>query len=251
MTDTPIPPPLPGEPLPPPPPPGAPTSSSATFQDPSLLGKVTVALLFVNVVMAFVLLGSTLSEINLIERARTGNISFEEARRNDNRQQALAGASTLAFVATGIVWLVFVHRAHTNLDALGVRELRFTHNWAVGGFIVPILNLVRAPQVMSELLRASEPSGGTTEWKSRPTSGIVPAWWATYLAGFVVRQVSATALRDGSIDDLLLSDRIILGTQVLIAISGVLAAVMVRRVVASQRERAAAPGPGPVAPAGA
>jgi hypothetical protein len=209
-------------------------------------------LLFVNVVMAFALLGSTLSEINLLERFEdTGRVDFEDAQRNDNRQRALAGASTLAFVATGIVWLVFVHRAHTNLDALGVRELRFTHGWAVGGFIVPILNLVRAPQIMSELLRASDRSGGTTEWKARPTPGIVPAWWATYIVGFVVRQVSASALRDGPIDDLLLSDRIILGTQVLIAISGVLAAVMIRRVVASQRERAAAAGPGAAAPEGA
>jgi hypothetical protein len=244
VTDTPIPPPLPGEPLPPPPSPGAPTSPSATFQDPSSLGKATVVLLFVNVVMAFALLGSTLSEINLLERFEdTGRVDFEDAQRNDNRQRALAGASTLAFVATGIVWLVFVHRAHTNLDALGVRELRFTHGWAVGGFIVPILNLVRAPQ--------SDRSGGTTEWKARPTPGIVPAWWATYIVGFVVRQVSASALRDGPIDDLLLSDRIILGTQVLIAISGVLAAVMIRRVVASQRERAAAAGPGAAAPEGA
>lgn len=241
MTEPPVPPPLPGDPVPPPPGIHGPMSSAATFQDPSSLGTLTIVLLLVNVAMAFVLLISTVAEVRLIERAQTsGNISFEEAERNDNRQRALAGASTLAFVAAGIVWLVWLHRAHSNLDALGVRDLRFTHGWAVGGFIVPVLNLVRAPQVMSELLRASDPSGGATEWKTKPTPQVVVAWWATYLAGFIVRQVSVLAFRNGTIDQLLLSDRIVLGTQVLIAISGVLAVTMVRRVVTAQRARAAA-----------
>lgn len=240
MTDQPMPPPLPGEPLPAPPPPGAPTHPSATFQDPSPVGKITVLLLFINVVMAFVLAASLMSELRLIDRARNGNISFEEAGSNDNRQRALFGASTLVFVATGVMWLVFVHRAHTNLDAFGVRDLRFTHGWAVGGFLVPILNLVRPPQIMSELLRASDREGGTTEWKMLPTPGIITGWWATYLLGIWVREITVLTLRgDGAtIDNLRLSDQIIIGTQLLIAIAGVLGVIIIRGVMASQRERA-------------
>jgi hypothetical protein len=210
-----------------------------------------MALLFVNVAMAFVLASSTLAEIRLVQRARdTGNVSFEEARRNDNRQRALGGASTLAFLATGIVWLVFVHRAHSNLDALGARDLRFTHGWAVAGFLVPFLNLVRGPQVMSELLRASEPSGGSNGWRSRPTPPIVPAWWTTYLVGGVVLRISTLGLRNdtASIDDILLSDRILIGTQLLIAISGVLAVVLIRRIAGFQRARATDHGHRPAEP---
>ena len=246
MTQPPLPPPLPGEP----PPPLIPAVPAviAPFRSAGPLGTLTIALLVVNIVVAIAFAASTLAEIRLLQRAQAGQgVTLQEAQRNDDRESALGAAETIAFVVTGIAWLVWVHRAHANLDALGARELKFTHGWAVGWTLFPFANLVMVPQVMSEVTRASDPSGGTVDWKSRRAPSIIAAWWATYLIGIVVRQVGvvqrgATPKSD-VITTLVSADRILVASQVVIAIAGLLAIALVRRVIAGQQARSAALGP--------
>ena len=61
----------------------------------------------------------------------------------------------LMAIITGIIYLMWLHRAYQNLPALGVTKLDATPGWAVGYYFIPILNLFRPYQTMVEILRES------------------------------------------------------------------------------------------------
>jgi hypothetical protein len=93
----------------------------------------------------------------------------------------------IAFIASGITFLVWFDNARCNLPHLGAEHLKYKRGWAVGGFFVPFLNLVRPLQVMREIWHASDPE---EKWFPTPiqmqarrqiTPPLVGWWWALCL----------------------------------------------------------------------
>jgi len=127
--------------------------------------------------------------IELISRATSGGISDAEAAANDSIQQLIGVLQLILTLGTVVAFLVWFHRAHKNLPALGGRELKYTPGWAVGGFFVPFLNLVRPLQVMREIWHGSDPAGlerdaAATDPATRNQLGTPPLvgwWWALFL----------------------------------------------------------------------
>jgi hypothetical protein len=89
------------------------------------------------------------------------------------------------YLLTSALFLFWFYRVHKNLPALGVKYLEYTSGWAVSGFIVPLLNLIRPYEVMEEVWNASNPAimeeGG---WRTKNTAGMVNWWWGLYLASW-------------------------------------------------------------------
>ncbi len=93
----------------------------------------------------------------------------------------LGSLVTLAQLATGVLWLVWQHRAQSDLYARGVPGLRYTPGWAVGWWFVPFANLVMPLVCMRELFGATATGSGQRvrrDWR-------LPAWWGLYLCGIV------------------------------------------------------------------
>ena len=87
------------------------------------------------------------------------------------------------------MFLIWFHRAHRNLKALGANDLQYSPGWAVGGFLIPIWNLFRPYQVAQEIWKASEPdhlSATGSDWKYLRGSGLIGWWWVFFLlTGFI------------------------------------------------------------------
>src|SRR6184192_4393007 len=64
----------------------------------------------------------------------------------------------LIFWAAFIVFMTWVHRAISNLPALGSMSCRFTPSGAVWSFFIPLVNLVRGHQVMATIWVESQPA---------------------------------------------------------------------------------------------
>lgn len=95
------------------------------------------------------------------------------------------------FVAATVFWLMWVHRTYRNLPALGAEGLKYSPGWAVGYYFIPILNLVRPYQIMSETWRASDSRhAGGTSWKSLAAPALLGWWWGMHLVSRVVNQAS-------------------------------------------------------------
>ena len=137
-----------------------------------------------------------------------------------------------------------VHRAYTNLHSLGMEPLRLRAGWAVGGWFVPILNLVRPKQIMSDIWRGSDPAAPASNdgaWHRAPVPALLHLWWGLFLMSWLVDRLlvgsallyepTAQARRNTFVDNIAIR-----GVEVLL---GIVAVLVVRQVTRRQEARAA------------
>ena len=206
---------------------------------------VTVFLL-ANVVIGLIAVASDYSQVRLISRTKEGQtISQAEAEANDSRQQAVGMAQLSAFLLTGILFLMWIHRAHGNLPALGARGLKFSPGMAVGWFFVPILNLFQPYQAVREIWKASDPDADVDRLnvfarRSAPGSPIIGGWWVLWLVSTIGgRIVSSLAPRARTADEFLAIGWLILVSDALNVIAALLAIAVVRTINARQEQKRA------------
>ena len=146
-----------------------------------------------------------------------------------------------------MAFLFWFHRVQKNLPALGGRELKYTPGWAVGGFFVPFLNLVRPIQVMREVWHGSDPSGlerdgapdGPMIRNQLGTPWLVSWWWILFIVSHLVGRVfMRTRLTpDQSIEQLQATYTYLVISNVLDLPSALVAMLLVARVTRLQRRR--------------
>jgi hypothetical protein len=141
-------------------------------------------------------------------------------------------------IGCAIAFVSWFWRAHKNLDESGLGGLRFTSKWAIGGWFVPILNLVLPPRVMSEIDRGSSFIAGVSRSPSIRTtrrSTLVGVWWALFLVsgilGFVANRMAHDA-KDA--DDSLHSVWFQFGSDLLDVAAALAALALVRRITQLQ-----------------
>ena len=97
---------------------------------------------------------------------------------------ALGGIWALTFIATAIVFIVWFHRAYSNLPALGAPSMRYGTGWAIGAWFIPIFNYVRPGQIAHDISRGSDPDEPDQlpgDWNDSDAGQLVSAWWAAWV----------------------------------------------------------------------
>ncbi|MGH9788063.1 MAG: TonB family protein [Candidatus Acidiferrales bacterium] len=92
----------------------------------------------------------------------------------------------LAALTSTILFMIWLYRAHKNLTALGVEPLRYRSHWAITGYFVPFLNLVRPFQMVREVWKGS--SGTAPE---QPTASLVRVWWELTLLTAILANLNS------------------------------------------------------------
>ena len=95
----------------------------------------------------------------------------------------------LVFLATAVVWSMFVHRSCANAHALGAVGMEFTPGWAVGWYFVPFANLFKPGQVMQEIYRATDPAADARSWRWAPVPSLLNWWWGAWVVSNVLGAV--------------------------------------------------------------
>lgn len=180
--------------------------------------------------------------IDLLSDAANGrNITTEAAELNDSREALIALVKFLSYIVTGIGFLVWFHRAHRNLPALGAKNLEFTPGWAVGGFFVPFLNLSRPYKVATEIWKGSSPEVGVADgvsWEYAASSPLLGFWWGTWIIANILGNV-ATLFSDGvtGLDNLIALTWLSVAADVVSIIAAALALLVVKLIDARQEEK--------------
>jgi len=152
--------------------------------------RLVTAGLVVIILLHILAIGSEFMMLRFISDAMAGrSISSEEAAALDNHQQLISSLQAFAYIITSILFLLWFRRAYQNLSALGAFNLSYSPAWAVGGFFVPFLNLVRPFQVMTEVWKASDPE--QPAWRQAPTSQIIGWWWFLFIGSSILSRVVA------------------------------------------------------------
>jgi hypothetical protein len=177
--------------------------STVLFSSPEAAGRWAKGLLIATLVLAVVAVMSGFLQIELLSRAAGGSsITDAEVAQNDSRQLLIGILQIWLWIGTAVAFLIWFHRMHKNLPSLGESDLKYTPGWAVGGFFVPFLNLVRPLQVMREVWRGSDPerlkldvnSDGPGIRYQRGTPPLVGWWWALFLISAFAGNIAARLL---------------------------------------------------------
>lgn len=101
----------------------------------------------------------------------------------------------LVFVATIVLFCMWIYRANKNLPALGNPRHAVKHpaGWAAGSFFVPFVNLVVPYQATKEIWAKSDPHvPGDNFFASQepPAPASMKLWWAFWLISNFVNNIS-------------------------------------------------------------
>ena len=155
-------------------------------------------LLGLGALLATAALWSSWQQVQLIQDiARGASVSDAELAANDARQQMFGIAQLGLGLVSAVVFLMWTSAHTKRLIGLGVADMRYAPKWSVWGFIVPIINLFRPYQVMSELWKASDLMPGPDDpWVKKPTPLIVNLWFAI----LVVDNIAGRLISRASLD---------------------------------------------------
>jgi hypothetical protein len=87
------------------------------------------------------------------------------------------------------VFVAWFHRAHSNLVHAELPKLEYASWWTIGGFFVPVLQLFRPAQVMTETWKGTSYFAGlgrSTSWQSAPTTPTIATWWGAWLVALLL-----------------------------------------------------------------
>jgi hypothetical protein len=199
-----------------------------------------IAGLALHVVVAICAIAINVQQLGIVERIGHGEqLSQEEAAGIEQLAGLSAVATLTIFVATVVAFLMWFHRAHRNLRALGMERPTYSPGWAVGGFFVPFLNLWRPCQVMSEVCRGSN-SAVTSATQRRHGAGrgtpLVGLWWAFWLLMNMSAQFS-TRLPTATLNEIRRSLNAQTFSEVVTVIAAVFTILLVRWVETNQDRR--------------
>src|SRR6266571_8305121 len=132
--------------------PGGPATGTGEFVSAASQARWTVGLLIAGICLDVVATVSGSLQVSLVNRVLSGEtITTAEAASNDSRQQLIGVFQIILYVATAVVFLMWLSRSYRNLSALSSSPRAYSPGWAVGSFFVPFLNLVRPLQIVREL----------------------------------------------------------------------------------------------------
>jgi hypothetical protein len=210
---------------------------SASFASTSARANWAVGMVALASVLALVAAGLWAGHIGTLRDLEKGIVTGAKAQDSENRVAGLESSMSLFIVLAGVAWMMWQFRAQSNLRALGVSGLRFTPGWVVGWWVIPFANIVMPPQTMNELWKANDPRAGATDWKASAGTLILPLWWAAWLSRQVLFAIGAGVGRNGDVDSLISRAGWYVASDLVLALAGVLAIVLVRGIERRQAQK--------------
>ena len=201
----------------------------ATYKSGRALAIATVVMLTVTPMLIL-----TYVAVHLVTMRQLGTFDNAGAEARLALLSLLKWSSILAYLATAVLFLMWVYRATANVPALGALSTRFTPARAVKVFFIPFVNLVCAYQVMAMIWRESQPRTLTDAGHVKPRSiVIVIVWYALGLGAVLVEAIL-------SIRRVTVGVGVVPGTVwlVLTTAAAILCAIMVYKADARQRAQA-------------
>jgi len=109
--------------------------------------------------------------------------------------QGTSGFLAVCGLVLLILLMVWGNRAYRSLERYGAGGRSWSPGWAVGGWFIPLGNMVIPRLVLSEIERIPHPDNGPApvadRWRERPLLGAGLGWWIGLIASAVIVGVGA------------------------------------------------------------
>jgi hypothetical protein len=120
-------------------------------------------------------------------------VDLEQATAYDTGTAVAALVLSLVHLAVLVLMITWLFQAHRS-DRMDPSRLEHRSGWAIGGWFVPFLNLVRPYQVVEDVRVASQSSLGRQ-------SDVVLAWWLTVIGASIAGRVTAALVSGAGASD--------------------------------------------------
>ena len=153
--------------------------------------KTVLSLILIVLILEIFSLISSGLQYNLLRTASTGGeITIEAANANDIREQVIAIVYLIAYIISGITFIMWFRRAYFNLHQK-VKHLSFTEGWAAGGWFVPVVNLYRPFQIMKELYTETKKClvDEDNSIQFELTTNLLGLWWTLWILTGIFGQI--------------------------------------------------------------
>lgn len=160
----------------------------------------------------------------------------------------LVGVTTLLMLLASltifVLLVVWMWRVAKNAEFLGRTNPRFGPGWTIGGWFVPLANLVIPVLVVQDLWRGSDPATprGDPTWRSRPASGLVGWWWVAHLLALTRWAGGDEATSRSELETMQAYDVVAAVGMAVAVVAAILLIQVVRQITARQEVLAAGSG---------
>lgn len=107
----------------------------------------------------------------------------------EDRYVSASNVALVANVGLFILLVVWMWRCHSATDRLRPGDRKWSRGWTVGGWFIPIANLVIPKRVMNEIerLAIAPRNGGAVDrgWRSVRESAVGWLWWLAFVASWL------------------------------------------------------------------
>lgn len=221
---------------------GGGSQGRSVFRPTAGLARVLAAMIGVTAILAVLTIAARAGLIARLHEYQRGDAFRASVVEAGHTVDALAGVTFWAVLATGIVWIIWHYRAHSNLSTFGVTGLRYSPGAIVAWWIVPLANLVLPVLTTAETWKASGAAaeGQPSEWQTRRVPVLLGWWWAFWVARVPLGAVAALlAVNDNaSTNDVLNRAYAGIGTDVALIVAAAFAIAVVRGIQRLQDQAA-------------
>jgi hypothetical protein len=189
--------------LPPPPPPSPP---SPAVPLPPHLGRWTETLMWITglAALASALLSNTYRLA--VDEYLNGQGTLTAAANAENDVTSFAPLFVLVWVATFVLQVVWIAKAHTSTTSLlrSPADRKYSQGWAIGVWFIPFANVFSTPRVFAEHQRIADATRvdgfADGNWRHVPVRRSLIWWWVLVLAGFILNRAGVSMMSDPSSD---------------------------------------------------
>ena len=205
--------------------------------------RVVVGLLAAGVAIDTVAVLSDLWEYSLVSDIIAGSsVTRAELLANDQRQAIIGLIQAGVLLSSAVAFIVWFHRAYSNLPALGADGLRYGKGWAIGAWFIPIFGWIRPKAMANDIWRATSPDlppDRNTAWLLGSVPLLVDAWWALWVVSSVLGNLlTRTRVTAETIEEFRSASLTTLAADVATLVTGILAIMVVRALTQREEQRA-------------
>jgi len=172
--------------------------------------KAAIMLIWIVMGLQIAAIGSNYLQYNLLKDALgsgSGSVTPGRIMLNDFRQLAISILFLAGYIFSTVTFIKWFRRAYANLH-LRVNYLNHSEGWAAGCWFVPILNLYRPIQIMSELYKETDELLLKKKIisKSKYNATYITLWWILWILSGLVGNIFVHFSNSGNSIEALMSN---------------------------------------------
>ena len=193
--------------------------------------KLSASFFFISIISYLLSIVCDFRLLKLVGKAKlVGYIPDQDLEAIDNFQVTVGLMILISLILTLIFFLIWFHRAYSNLPSFGA-DIEHNTGMAVGYFFIPIANFFIPHTILKEIWEKSITRGNYGKYKPKVTSSIIVLWWVFIIGSGVMTKIdSMLYARIASIEDINLSTYFSIATSLVFIVHEIIAIIIIHSI---------------------